>query len=447
MGWSAYIGEHLDIAAQKSAAYSERHFFLFGCLAWFIPFATVIDYVVGKPYYDTLPIRLSVSLLAIPLLFTKHLSGSRDDKFYIYFAFLMGYAFPFCYGHMLTMNAAYAPPGEQIHMLWIFQYFIALFLFIQLAVSGVLALVIWLAASLLALAPLCWLEHVNWIEVRRVLLYPVSGYLTALIFGILTNRNIDIVNTEKIKTAAAIGSNIAHELRTPLASVRSLAHGLKKHLPQLIDGYEKAKAKDLDVEPIRPKQLERIKQALTSIEDEVEYSNTIIDMLLINTADKPLTGLEYDSFNASSVIAESVSRYPFNNTNERRLINVDESYDFRISAPRLLIVHVLFNLIKNALYYVQRAGKGTITISARPNGATNQILVHDTGSGMSQLIQKQMFERFYTTTQTGQGAGIGLSFCRMVMETIGGSVTCDSVEGEHTTFTLEFPQPVSAAAR
>ncbi len=39
----------------------------------------------------------------------------------------------------------------------------------------------------------------------------------------------------------------------------------------------------------------------------------------------------------------------------------------------------------------------------------------------------------------GQGAGIGLSFCRMVMESIGGSIDCESLEGEHTTFTLTFP--------
>ncbi|MFP6817049.1 MAG: ATP-binding protein [Pseudomonadales bacterium] len=54
---------------------------------------------------------------------------------------------------------------------------------------------------------------------------------------------------------------------------------------------------------------------------------------------------------------------------------------------------------------------------------------------------KQIFERFYTTTQTGQGAGIGLSFCNMVMESIGGSISCESVQGEYTRFTLNFPTP------
>ncbi|MCZ6854817.1 MAG: HAMP domain-containing sensor histidine kinase [Gammaproteobacteria bacterium] len=272
-------------------------------------------------------------------------------------------------------------------------------------------------------------------------MYPVFGYLTALIFGILTNRNIDIVNTEKVRTAAAIGSNIAHELRTPLASVRSLAHGLKNYLPSLIDGYEKAKASDLRVDPIRPNQLEQIELALSTIEAEVEYSNTVIDMLLINTSDKPLTGLENELFDASSAIEQSVNRYPFNNSGERTLIHVEANDDFPIRAPQLLVVHVLFNLIKNALYYVQGAGKGEVTISTDTSNGTNQILVNDTGSGIPPIIQKQIFERFYTTTQTGQGAGIGLSFCDMVMESIGGSISCESVEGEYTRFTLNFPTP------
>jgi signal transduction histidine kinase len=439
MSWLSSSIEHLDTAAKKSAAYSERHFFLFGCLSWCFPVATIIDYAVAQPFYGTFGIRLSVSVLTLPLLFANKLQGHLADRFYLYFAFLIGYGFPFCFGHMLAMNAIYAPEGHQIHMLWIFQYFIALFLFIQFANSGALAILIWTISSVAALAPALWIEDVNWVEVQRVLLYPISGYLTALIFGILSNRNIDIVNTEKVRTAAAIGSNIAHELRTPLASVRSLAHGLKNYLPTLIDGYEKAKSSDLDVDPIRPRQLEEIQLALSTIEAEVEYSNTVIDMLLINTADKPLTGLESDRFDASSTIKDSVSRYPFNNSGERKLINIDIREDFEIRAPQLLVVHVLFNLIKNGLYYVQNAGKGEITISSETGSGVNQIVVHDTGLGIPPIIQKQIFERFYTTTQTGQGAGIGLSFCKMVMESIGGSISCESVEGSHTRFTLTFP--------
>ncbi len=430
---------HIDNASRHSAAYSERHFVLFGYLSWCIPLATLIDYFVGNPYYDTLYVRLSVSVLAIPLVIYPKLSGLLAEKFYVYFSFITAYAFPYCYAHMLVMNAAEAPPDSNIHMIWIFQYIISLFLFIQLINNGVLAILLWALASAAALLPIPFLQEPNYPELERVILYPVSGYFTALLFGILTNRNIDIVNTEKIRTAAAIGSNIAHELRTPLASVRSMSHGLRNYLPSLVDGYDKAKAANLPVEEIRPKQLEQIKTLLTRIESEVDYSNTVIDMLLINTADKPFTGVEYDRFGALAAIDESISRYPFNNQQERQLLRVAESEDFEIHAPRLLIVHVLFNLIKNGLYYVQRAGKGDITLSTERGTTANKLIVHDTGAGIPESELRQIFERFYTTTQTGQGAGIGLSFCDMVMRSVGGEISCASVEGQHTTFTLTFP--------
>jgi two-component system CAI-1 autoinducer sensor kinase/phosphatase CqsS len=214
---------------------------------------------------------------------------------------------------------------------------------------------------------------------------------------------------------------------------------LRNYLPSLIDGYDKAKAANIAVDEIRPKQFDQLKSLLTRIESEVDYSNTIIDMLLINTADNPLTGVEYDRFTASSAISECLARYPFNNHQERELIRLRDGGDFEIHAPRLLVVHVLFNLIKNGLYYVQRGGKGNITISTDAGGGSNRLLVHDTGAGISEAALNRIFDRFYTTTQTGQGAGIGLSFCHMVMQSIGGEISCDSVEGEYTIFTLTFP--------
>ena len=427
----------LDEAVKKSAAYSQHHFVLYGCLAWLSPLAAIHDYALGNPTYETFPIRLSAAVLAVPLILSYKLKHLRFYPYY--FVFIITYGFPFSFGYMMITNALSAPIGVEIHMIWIFQYFVALFLFIQLVNHGGLTVLLWVLACAACALPVTWIADPNLREMERVVLFPVFGYLTALIFGILTNRNIDIVNTEKVRTAAAIGSNIAHELRTPLASVRSLAHGLKNYLPALLDGYEKAKAGDLAVESIRPRQLEEIRQALSTIESEVEYSNTVIDMLLINTADKPFTGLESDLFNVSSTVEESVNRYPFNNSGERKLIGVEVVNDYQIRAPQLLVVHVLFNLIKNALYYVQSAGRGEIVITAATTNGSNQILVRDTGAGIPPPVQKQIFERFYTTTRTGQGAGIGLSFCRMVMESIGGSIDCESLEGEHTTFTLTFP--------
>ncbi len=440
------IFSYFNIAAKKSAAYSERHFVALGWLAWFVPLAAIVDQLVGEPYYDTLTIRISVAIFAIPFLFSKRLPASLSAQFHVYFVFIVSYAFPFTYGYMLAMNAVSAPDGAEIHMLWLFQYIIALFLFIQLLNNGWLATLMWIIASIAALSPLYWVSEPNWSEVQRVLVYPVTGYLTALFFGILTNRNIDMVHTEKFLIASSIGSNIAHELRTPLASVRAYAHGLKKVIPALLRGYEKARIHELQVDSITDRHLEHARTALSAIENEIEYANTVIDMLLMNTANRPPAIEQLDIFQATECIRDAIDRYPFSNNKERELIHTKTDKGFLVRAPKILIVHVLFNLIKNALYYVQRSGKGSIVIMVRADTDSNRIVMHDTGPGISKSSLGHVFDRFYTTTDEGLGTGIGLSFCKMVMESLGGSITCDSVEGEYTTFILTFPKVASHLA-
>ena len=227
--------------------------------------------------------------------------------------------------------------------------------------------------------------------------------------------------------------------KNPLASIGALSKGAGNLLPSLTDAYGKARDAGLDVGTLRENQVTILQNALRSIRSEVEYSNTIIDMLLVNTADKSLSDVDTEYFSVREAAAEAIKRFPFNNRREKEMIHLDITEDFEVEAPRLLIIHVLFNLIKNALYSVQKAGKGDIRITAHQGKDGGRILVHDSGIGIAPSARTQIFERFYTTTQTAQSAGIGLSFCKLVMESIGGSIKVDSEEGEFSTFTLEFP--------
>ena len=404
-----------------------------------LPLGYVIDQLVGKPNFDTLAIRMTAFGLCLPLLMVDKIKLAHLRYVPAYFVVLIAFVFPFTYGFMLTTNAAFTPEGKQLEMLWILQYFISLFLFIQLTHSGLLATVLWCGASAACVLPLVFLDQVNWNEVQRVMLYPISAYLTALFLGIVTNRNLDYVNAEKLKAASALGSNIAHELRTPLASIRSRARGVGKHLDDLVAGYEAAKTAGLDVPNISSKRIFELEAGLSAIQDEVEYSNTIINMLLINTSDKPISEWDFDIFSAAGCVEEAVARYPFNNSAEKMLLSIQVEEDFFIRAPRLMVVHVMFNLIKNGLHSVQRSGKGSVVIRLERSEARNLISVKDSGAGIPANVQGQIFERFFTTIHFGQGAGIGLSFCKMVMQGIEGEIQCESEEGEYTLFRLYFP--------
>jgi signal transduction histidine kinase len=103
-------------------------------------------------------------------------------------------------------------------------------------------------------------------------------------------------------------------------------------------------------------------------------------------------------------------------------------------------VHVLFNLIKNALRHIAQAKKGEITmrIEASPR---HRLIVRDSGGGIAPDVLPHIFERFYTADGNGGvlGTGIGLAFCRDVMTSFGGTIDCISVHGEFSQFELTFP--------
>lgn len=426
-------------AANQCLAYSRRHLPVYGIVGIASPLITIIDYQIAATQFNTLWIRLLTAIVCVPALLSNHLPRKLDSLLHIYFVLACGIVFPFGFGAMLVLNAAHAPEGTEIHMQWILQYFIALFIYIQVLPNRPLALAIWIIFTLFALTTALLIPEPNLDELKRVLLYTIPAFFTAVGLGILTNRQTDILDTERLKAASAIGASVAHELRTPLASIRALSGGVDRFLPTLVEAYKQAAEAGLAVEPLRPKQVETLKKALHTIQSEVQYSNTIIDMLLVNTADKLSGDPDNESFSVKDCIEEAVNRYPFNNEAERRLIRLRLENDFLLTAPRLLVVHILFNLIKNGLQFVQRKEGASIEISAEQDDECSRISVHDTGPGISYFSLPHVFDRFYSTNRTGQGAGIGLSFCKMVMDQIGGDISCDSVEGEYTTFTLTFP--------
>ena len=423
-------------ASAKTYEYSRRDLRQIAYLSLSIPVCYITDIIAGKPNFDTFLLRATIFLLTVPYWFVSTRPRPESSLFPVYFVLVATLCLPFMFGFMLIANAALAPAGTNIESLWLIQYLIACFIFIQFANNGYLASGLWALSVLLSLTPLLFIRDANYEELQRVMIYPITCYATALAFGILTNRNADYIHAEKLKAASAIGSYIAHELRTPLASIRSRArfsaNALARETSRSLD--------ETDVSGVRKSaDLDRSVESLKVIQEEVEYANTLIDMLLLNTKDSLLPDNVGEQNNASEIVAESVRRYPFSNSRERESVFTEIIEDFTIKGERLLIVHVVFNLLKNAVLYMQRRPNGQTHIRVLVEGKRGVIEVTDTGPGIPQMIRKRIFERFFTTLESGRGTGIGLSFCKMVMEGLGGEITVDSTEGEFTTFRLLFP--------
>jgi len=174
-----------------------------------------------------------------------------------------------------------------------------------------------------------------------------------------------------------------------------------------------------------------------TITHEAHRANNALDMVLASlNMDKIDTGT-FTFHSIEACVNEAVDHYAFA-PGEREKVTTAELLDFEFYGSETLLAMVLFNLIKNALYAIKSAGKGDIKISTILAPTFNSLCFTDTGTGVSCDALPKVFDPFFTTKKNGD-SGIGLAFCHRVMARFGGCIRCESVSGQFTTFTLEFP--------
>lgn len=232
----------------------------------------------------------------------------------------------------------------------------------------------------------------------------------------------------------AAGS-IAHELRTPLLSIRLAVSALMPYLSTLINLYRSADIKKGDAQYIP--NLNALAFAPETAKRSADQASQFIDLTLNNirhTGD--IDNSNFSLINMSQIIQQTLLDYPFVQQ-QQALVTTDLSQDFDFIGDETLMRNVLNNLIKNALYYIKAANKGHITITLKNTPNENLLIFTDTAQGAPSEVVEKMFDDFYTATDTG--TGLGLSFCKRVMQSFSGKISASSKEELYMTFTLSFP--------
>lgn len=119
--------------------------------------------------------------------------------------------------------------------------------------------------------------------------------------------------------------------------------------------------------------------------------------------------------------------------------------ELRVNCVPVQIQQVLMNLVLNARD-AMLPGPGRLRVSAAADADHIDIAVGDTGSGISPENLKNIFRPFFTT-KTGKdrpagsdaGSGVGLAFCRRIVDAHGGEITVQSQPGQGSTFTVRLP--------
>jgi len=231
----------------------------------------------ASPAVSTLPIRVAICLVAIPLFLSKYSTASsglvRFQKSYLLIFFTL--QLPFMFGLTGLLNAANTPEDQLLSGVWFFEYMFALFLFYGFLSTARQTAVICSIAHLVALAIAIALNPLQAGRTLEFSIGMVSTQLTMFVFATLTHRRMQFVNQEKLEAAYAVGSKVAHEIRTPLLTIRNLVHAAEISLKQQVRPQSSAEG-DL-----------QLRENLDRIRREVTYANTTIDMLLVSSTGAP----------------------------------------------------------------------------------------------------------------------------------------------------------------
>ncbi len=156
-------------------------------------------------------------------------------------------------------------------------------------------------------------------------------------------------------------------------------------------------------------------------------------MLLAMTTEDSIDSADFKVFSAAECLKESLDKYPFE-PGERTKVQLVVQQDFYIVGLDTFFTFVIFNLIKNSLYAIREKGSGKIQLQVH----YGRIEIFDSGQGIKESVLPHIFENFYTTKSRSTNAGVGLAFCRRVIESFGGRIICTSEYGAGTNFILQF---------
>jgi signal transduction histidine kinase len=127
--------------------------------------------------------------------------------------------------------------------------------------------------------------------------------------------------------------------------------------------------------------------------------------------------------------------------------NLDENLPRLALVPDQLL-QVFINILINAVDAINTKkdtllssgdSKDEITVVTRTNGQIVQIIIQDSGKGISQEHLDKIFEPFFTTKKIGEGTGLGLWVSYGIIKSFQGEITVKSKEGKGTTFTISLP--------
>jgi two-component system, OmpR family, heavy metal sensor histidine kinase CusS len=210
-----------------------------------------------------------------------------------------------------------------------------------------------------------------------------------------------------------LGSELAHELRTPLQRLRLRAERLA-----------------LNPEPPRPHELGQIVEACDDMGAHIEQ------MLFLARSEDPRAKLQRSDISVETLFTECVDFFEAFAQEAGIVLSKDVDSNLHLSADSRLLKRALHNLISNALRATPRGG--SITLGATQDQGGLALLVRDTGAGIDPKLHARIAEPWVRGNDSS-GAGLGLAIVRSIVHLHGGRIDFQSAASGGTQVVIWLP--------
>lgn len=211
-------------------------------------------------------------------------------------------------------------------------------------------------------------------------------------------------------------ANVAHELKTPLATIMTSSQVLKMNDTTTIDEYRE----NMDI----------------TLQSAQRISGVVDGLLMLN---RSYVNDQFESIDISQMLKGIIKEIELIYFEKNIMLTCDFNADMLMGNP-ILIYRAFFNLIENAYKYTEK--KGSITITSHSDENETTICISDTGIGIPSEDIENIFEPFYRADKSRSrkiaGAGLGLSIAKEILDLHKANISISSEKGRSTVVEVKF---------